>query len=213
MKKWFSSLGTKSEAGETDASLPQVEPQSSPALNLLYRQLSADRKYHILDLGPACGVNVDFFSQFTCKIYIEDLHQTLTSFDFLSPEDGFSYEAVFEYLFPYWKNTRFDVIMSWDIFNYLEPDEFDHLVRHLIQFCQTGTLLFALISTLKHIPERPTTFRILDPRHLLYQTNSRVLRSCPRYQQTDLNRLMSHFRVRNSFLLRNGFKEYLFVCE
>jgi hypothetical protein len=74
-------------------------------------------------------------------------------------------------------------------------------------------LLFALISTSQYVPEKPTTFQIVKHDCLLYQTNSTVLRQCPRYQQTDLNKLIPNFRVSNSFLLRNGFKEYLFTCE
>lgn len=202
----------KPKKAVTEANL-EPEPNTSLALNVLYYQLRYEKKYNILDLGPALGANVDFFSQFSCKIYIEDLYQTLGSFDFFSPEDGFSYQAVFEYLLPYTSNTRFDIIMGWDIFNYLERDEFESLIRYIGNFCHKGTLLFALISTRKHIPEKPTTFRILDQERLLYQTGSSVLRLCPRYQQTDLNHLMPNFRVCNSFLLRNGFKEYLFVYE
>ena len=103
--------------------------------------------------------------------------------------------------------------MAWDIFNYLERDEFKSLITHLGNFCHKGTLLFSLISTRKHIPEKPTTFRIVDQENLQNQIESSVLRLCPGYQQTDLNHLMPHFRVCNSFLLRNGFKEYLFVYE
>jgi hypothetical protein len=103
--------------------------------------------------------------------------------------------------------------MAWDIFNYLERDEFQSLISHLGKFCHKGTLLFSLISTRKHIPEKPTTFRILDQESLQYHTESSVLRLCPGYQQSDLNHLMPHFRPCNSFLLRNGFKEYLFVYE
>ena len=213
MKKWLSALGIKLETKTEEPVPPAPKVYQSPALNLLHHQLRHNRKYHILDLAPACGTNVDFFSQFACKIYIEDLHRTLTSFDFLSPEDGFSYEKVFEYLLPYWKNTQFDVIMVWDLFNYLEIEEFEHLVQHLAQFCRTGTLLFALISTRKYISERPTSFKIIDHNHLLYENNSTVLRRCPKYQQSDLTQVMPNFEIGNSFLLRNGFKEYLFSCK
>ena len=213
MKEWLSGLTAKSKEDPGEAPGGEPAPSTSLALNVLYYQLRYERKYNILDLGPALGANVDFFSQFPCKIYIEDLYRTLSSFDYFSPEDGFSYEDIFEYLLPYGDTTRFDVIMGWDIFNYLERDEFQSLITHLGRYCHKGTLLFALISTLKHIPEKPTTFRILNQEQLLYQVNSTVLRNCPRYQQTDLNQLMPNFRVCNSFLLRNGFKEYLFTCE
>ena len=211
MKQWFSALGLKAKEEPIEDSPPEPVANASLALNVLYDQLRRQRKYHILDLGPALGGNVDFFSQFSCKVYIEDFYRTLTSFDFFSPEDGFSYKAVFEYLLPYKQNTRFDIILSWDLFNYLEREEFQSLISHLGHFCHKGTLLFALISTLKYIPEKPTTFRIRNRKSLLYETNSTVLRQCPRFQQTDLNQLMPNFRVCNSFLLRNGFKEYLFA--
>ena len=212
--KWpFSGLTQKPKPEANQVRDWHSEAHVSLALNSLYHQLSPGRKYNILDLGPALGANVDFFSQFPTKIYIEDLHRTLTSFDFFSPEDGFTYQTVFNYLLPYSSNTRFDIIMAWDILNYLEREEYRHLIGHLIHFCHTSTLLFALISTSKHIPEKPTTFRIVDQEHLLYETNSGILRDCPQYEQTDLNALMPGFRVCNSFLLRNGFKEYLFIYE
>ena len=212
MKQWFSGLGLKSKEDPIEDSPPEPEASASLALKVLYDQLRLQRKYHILDLGPALGANVDFFAQFSCKVYIEDFYRTLTSFDYLS-EDKLSYQAVFEYLLPYQKNTRFDIILGWDLFNYLERDELQSLILHLGHFCHKGTLLFALISTSKYVPEKPTTFQIVNHDRLLYQTNTTVLRQCPRYQQTDLNQLIPNFRVCNAFLLRNGFKEYLFSCE
>lgn len=187
--------------------------QTSLALNVLYHQFRQDRKYDILDLGPPLGKNVDFFGEFSVKLYIENFFETLSSFDYLSPEDGISYRAVFEYLLPFPSHIRFDLILSWDLFNYLEREEFKHLIQHLSRFCHRGSMIFALISTKHHIPEKPTTFRIVDSHNLHYQINSSVLRTCPRYEQTDLNSFMPHFRVCNSFLLRNGFKEYLFLYE
>jgi len=213
MKEWLSGLTVKPQEESGDTPIGEPAANTSLALNVLYYQLRYERKYNILDLGPALGANVDFFSQFPCKIYIEDLYRTLASFDYFSPEDGFTPQDVFEYLLPYGESTRFDVIMGWDIFNYLERDEFSSLIAHLAKYCRKGTLIFSLISTLKHIPEKPTTFRILNQEQLLYQVNSSVLKTCPKYQQTDLNHLMPNFRVCNSFLLRNGFKEYLFTCE
>ncbi len=43
--------------------------------------------------------------------------------------------------------------------------------------------------------------------------DSSVLRPAPRYTEIDLKQLMPGFRVYSSYLLRNGMKEYLFVCE
>ena len=213
MKEWLRFRIGKRPAQTVEE--PEEETAVHPSLgfNTLFHQFRGDRKYRILDLGPAVGDNIDFFSQFRCRIYIEDLYHTLNSFEYFTPDDGFSYAAVFEYLMPYLRNTRFDFILAWDLFNYLERDEFRHLIVHLSQFSRKGTVLFGLISTLKHIPETPYRFKIIDSEKLLYIQRSRVLKPCPRYEPSDLAELMPNFRICNSFLLRNGFKEYLFLCD
>ncbi|MGH9341341.1 MAG: hypothetical protein ACRD1R_17535 [Acidobacteriota bacterium] len=206
------SFGSKSAQALEESAELVSDGHTSLAFNTLVHQCRADRKYHILDLGSAFGENVEFFSQIRCRLYIENFYKTFSSFDYLSPEgDGPSYEKVFEYLLPFPKGTRFDIILTWDLLNYLDRKEFRHLIGHLGHYCQPGTLLLALISTLKHIPEKPINFRIINQEKLLYQNTSTVLRACPHYQQTDFNHLMPDFRVCNSFLLRNGIKEYLFV--
>lgn len=201
---------------DREAALPEEPLTSNHAslgLNALLQRLKEDRKYNILDLGPACGSNVEFYSRFAGKIYIEDLYQTLSSFDYLSPEDGASFDSVFRYLLPYRQGTRFDVIFGWDLFNYLAPGEFHSLSRHLSRFCRPGALWFALVSTRDSIPEQPARFIIIDDQTLRYQTAAPVMRAGPRYEETQLARLMPNFRVVNSFLLRNGFKEYIFSCR
>jgi hypothetical protein len=185
----------------------------SLALNILSHQFREGHKYQVLDLGPPISRNIEFFTQFPCKLYIENFYDTLNSFDYFSPEDGFSYEAVFCYLMPYPKTVRFDIILAWDLFDYLEREVFRHLTLHLGRFSAKGTLLFSLISTNRHTPETPYRFTILDRENLLYEPTSHVLRACPRYEQKDLTTLLPNFRVCNSFYLRNGFKEYLFMYE
>ena len=211
MLRWASEDEVKRSASTTEPPQGESQTYSSLALDVLFHQLRQRRNYNILDLGSAFGANVDFLSQFSRRIYIEDLYQTLISFNFFSPEDGVNYADVFEYLLPYRRETCFDVILAWDLFNYLEPPEYLHLTRHLSKYCRTDSFLFALISTHKHIPEKPTNYKIIDQQTLLYEKSSTILRSCPRYEETDLRRLMPDFRVCNSFLLRNGIKEYLFA--
>ncbi len=207
--KWF-----RRSSGGTDLEVAQPESfnHTSLALNALIQRLRDDRRYHVLDLGPANGVNVDYYSQFAAKIYIEDLHRTLSSFDYLSVQEGDSLDPVFRYLLPYQRGTRFDIVFGWDLFNYLAPREFLSLSRHLARFCAPGALVFALISTRDSIPDQPGRYTIVDDQTLRYGGASTILRKSPRYEETALARLMPDYRAAHSFLLRNGFKEYLFVC-
>ncbi|MEJ2076980.1 MAG: hypothetical protein P8020_12560 [Acidobacteriota bacterium] len=212
MSTWFRRWDRKSTA-ETAEEAPESSVQKSLALNTLFHQIKEGQKYTILDLGPPVGGNVEFFSQYSCKLYIEDLFETITSFDFLSPEDGFSYDKVFSYLLPYQKSCRFDFILAWDVLNYLDREAFRSLMIHLGRFSRKGTLMFSLISTNRHMPEVPHRFKILDNENLSYVSQSSVLRDCPRYESTELAHMMPGFRVANSFFLRNGYREYLFLYE
>ena len=212
MSTWFRRWDRKSAAGTAEEA-PESSVQKSLALNVLFHQIKEGHKYTILDLGPPVGENVQFFSQYSCRLYIEDLFETVTSFDFLSPEDGFSYEKIFSYLLPYQKSCKFDFILAWDVLNYLDREAFRSLMVHLGRFSRNGTLMFSLISASRHIPETPHRFKIVDDENLLYVSQSSVLRDCPRYESTDLAHMMPGFRVANSFVLRNGYREYLFLYE
>jgi hypothetical protein len=196
-----------------EPTLPEAEVHTSVGLNIAYNQVRARRKLSVLDLGSASASNFQFLSQCVRSLHIEieDLYETLSSFDFFDPREPRSYDAVYRYLFPYSEETRFDLILGWDLFNYLEKLEISGLIKHLDRFCHPGTLLFSMISTNRYIPERPIRFQIIDSERLRYEYLSSLLRTSPRYHRADLNRMMPRYRLFSSFRLRNGFKEYIFA--
>ena len=198
-----------------EPTLPDTDVHASVGFNIAYNQFLGRRKLSVLDLGSACPSKLQFLSQRVPSLHveIEDLYETLTSFDFFDPREPRSYDAVYQYLFPYREETRFDLILGWDLFNYLEELELSGLIRHLRRFCRPGTLLFFMISTSRYIPEKPVRFQIVDSERLRYEYLSSLLRPSPRYHRPDLSRMMSGFRLYSSFRLRNGFKEYLFAFD
>jgi hypothetical protein len=109
------------------------------------------------------------------------------------------------------EETRFDVLLAWDLFNYLELSELETLMRRLSRWCNPGALLLALISSQPVIPAEPTVFRILDAERMLYETRSPATRRGPRHNPRDVLKAMMGFEVSSSFLLRNGIQEYVFI--
>ena len=196
-----------------EPTLPEAEVHSSVGFNIAYNQMRGRRKLSVLDLGSAYPSNLQFLSQSfrSLHIEIENLYETLSSFDFFDPREPRSYDAVYRYLLPYAEGTRFDLILGWDLFNYLEELELTSLIRHLDRFCHPGTLLFSMISTNRYIPEKPIRFQVINSERLRYEYLSSLLRPSPRYHRADLNRMMPRYRLFSSFRLRNGFKEYLFA--
>ena len=225
---WFRSTSAKPEAPKKDArSAGGAEPQvhRSLALGSLFDEFRRGRKLQVLDLGPATGSNVEFLSQFGCKIYIEDLFAALTaravSLEDDAPggrtEEGTEGEEAgaqfFADFLPSPEAVSFDVVLAWDTFNYLTRRELGAFLQQLAPLCHSGTVVFAMISILKQMSAAPIRFRIVDEQSLAYELRTQDERPAPRYHPADLNELLRGFRVDRSFLLRHGVQEYLFVKE
>ncbi|HEY0553155.1 MAG TPA: hypothetical protein VGG20_02760, partial [Thermoanaerobaculia bacterium] len=77
---WFSPRGTAAPRKEQGRSQTAVEPDlhRSLAFAALCEEMRR-RKLQVLDLGSAVGSNVEFLSQYGCKLFIEDLYAALSS--------------------------------------------------------------------------------------------------------------------------------------
>jgi hypothetical protein len=183
----------------------------SLGFNTLLDSLRMDGKHSVLDLGQPLGVNVDFWSRFPCRIYIEDFYRSYQEAIRSNPEvPG---ETLLPALLSVGAGTNFDIILAWDLLNYLNQEELDALIRCLGRWSLPGTLLFALISAHAQIPDEPSTFRILGRERMIYEMHTQKLRLSPRYHPKDLARLLAPFEVSSSFLLRNGIQEYVFAYK
>jgi Methyltransferase domain len=199
-------------------SVPQ-ETQASPAahkslgLKALLDWMRGDRCYSILDLGPAVGGNVRFWSQFSCWLHIRDFYRSYREWKAAAGPEKDSAEAALSVLLPFNDEAVFDVILAWDLFNHLELRELEALVQRLCRWCRPGTKFFALISSLPNISASPTTFRIINRERILYDMPTQDMKPGPNYQPRDIARLMARFAVSSSFLLRQGIREYVFVFK
>lgn len=192
---------------------PRAETFRSLGLKALFEALEADRKYSILDLGPAVGTNIEFLSRFASKLRVENLYETLVTGKFFEFDEERVDESLVGRMLCIPRGERFDVVLSWDLVNYFKPAELKALIPYLETYCGKGTLFFTMGSTGKEIPALPTRFTLIDAETLLYTAGSAEVRPCPRYAPRDLSLLMSGFKVQSSFILRNGMQEYVFVHE
>jgi hypothetical protein len=201
-----------SRAGKPVAAGPggATEVHRSLALAGLFAGISARSKLEVLDLGSAVGSNIEFFSPYGCKLYIEDLYTELVT-SLGSGDDERIGPAFFESFLNFPEGTRFSAVLAWDLFNYLERRELAALSSYLARYCQPGAQLLALVSIAKQIPQQPYRFKIVDAEHLSYERQSAAERPCPRYAPAELAELMHGFRLDRSFLMRHGIQEYLFA--
>jgi hypothetical protein len=190
---------TASAAGTTHPSL---------GLKELLSDLPGDRRYSVLDLGPASSGNVNFFAALSCRLYIADLFHTLRQRGGLPPEQSIPFERELASTLP---KGCFDLILCWDILNYLSGAQMEILGRHLTSRSRPGSKLFALIAPHGDIPELPQRFEILSQESLRYTRHSAARRPAPGYREPELNRWIAPFAVHSSYLLRHGVQEYILI--
>jgi len=182
----------------------------SLGLNALLDTVQDDRTYSILDLGPALEDNVQFWSQFSCRLHIQDFYRSYRELKAAAKPEEECDEEAFSVLLPFSDETVFDIILVWDLFNYFDLRELAVLVQRLNRWCRPGTRLFAMISILPDIPASPTMFRILNREQMIHEIPTQETRPSPRHQPRDIVKLMEQFTVSCSFLLRHGIQEYVF---
>jgi hypothetical protein len=193
-----------------------TEPNVHRSLGLgaLCETLEGATACDILELGPVRGDNIGFWSRYGPSVYVADLRSCLPLPPVPEdPENQVTPDRDWDQILDLPSARRFDVILAWDLLNYLELSEAASLIRYLTRFCRPGTRLFALIFDQKQMPAEITVYRIMDPERLLYENGSQAMRPCPRHQPRALTGIMHPFRTANSFRLKNGVVEYIFCYE
>jgi hypothetical protein len=186
---------------------------NSLGLNALLDTVRSDRSISILDLGPALEENVQFWSQYSCRLYIQDFYRSYQDWKATASQEKESEKAAFSLLLPFSDDTVFDIILAWDLFNYFELWKLEEFVKRLSRWCRRGSRIFVLISSQPDISMSPTKFRILNREQMIHEIPTRAKKLCPRYQPRDIARLMARFTVSCSFLLRRGMQEYVFAFK
>ena len=168
-------------------------------------------KKTILDLGPALGENVRWMQG--SKLYIANFFETLTESGAASRLDAKAFRANCERLLQFPEDVRFDLVLVWDLFNYLSLPEVEVLAQRLVAVSREGTRIMALVSIQKTIPDRPFRFMIRNEDSLRYEVLTSAQRDCPRHTEAEILKRMAGFRVERGMLLRNGMREYCFARD
>jgi hypothetical protein len=163
--------------------------------------------YRILDLGPLAVGTTQAFLQMNCPCYIEDLVEFFA--DNKSAPD--LKPALSQHLVPKPEKVKFDVILCWDLLNFLSPELIAHLLELLRPNLKAGTLLHAMIYTGAQAPRRPAKFRLL--KDFTYETTDDP--SYPevpyqRHSTVTLMQSLGRFKLSDSLVKRRGMRKDLF---
>jgi len=187
-----------------------IQETNSPVFASLIEIMGKERKWGILDLGPARSTNLELLSRFRCRLFIEDVHELASALAGKAAEDKAALLNWFEQWAPGAGNESIDVVIAWDIFNYLDSELCKAFIGRLMPLLKPGAYIYILVYSQKEMPAQPIPFKVVSGDRLEYQPLTPATRPSPRFNQTDLNKRLPQFSVVKSVLLRNGMQEYLF---
>ncbi|MBL1293382.1 MAG: hypothetical protein COB61_005875 [Thiotrichales bacterium] len=180
----------------------------SPGLQLIFKRINNGDKVNILDFGSPLANNVEFFSAYHCRLTIADWLQSLPL-----GEDCWAESPAFSPLFPellsFDTKEQFDVILGWDIINYLDEDDIRRFSRFIAPYTKPDALCFFSVITQKNMAMQPAKYRIMAEDSLHCEQYDCDECPSPRFTQSRLLELMKEFQAHRSFLLQNGRQEQI----
>ena len=170
------------------------------------------RSVRVLDLGPAVATNFEFLSDIGQHIRFADLCGEDGPISRLGEADVRELRRRARGMLPSdW--GVFDLVIAWDLINYLDDAQVDPIVERLRDLCREGAFLFAMIATGGEFPAVPPRYSIVDRCTLLSSSDSAAVVERPRRPPAAVERILSGFAVERSFILRHGVQEYVAVRQ
>ncbi|WP_308363743.1 MULTISPECIES: hypothetical protein [unclassified Microbulbifer] len=161
--------------------------------------------FRILDLGSLAVGTTQAFLQMNCPCYIEDLIEFFAE----NQQNPDLKGALQDHLVAKPSRIKFDVVLCWDLLNFMSTELIEHLIELLQPNLKPGTLLHAMIYT-GTAPQGPARFRLLQD--FTYETAEaphypRI--PCQRHSTVALTQSLGRFSLSNSLLQRQGMRKDL----
>jgi|GEM_PF-2436148 len=183
----------------------------SPILSDLLNSLSSEEYLEVLDIIPANQGVIDAFSGLNCKLHLPGCLAGLSEITTQKYDTPTKLHRAFTRLFGFYKRQRasLNVILLWDLPNYLEKPVMSALINYLSEHLHDSARLHFYIHTKHLIPASPGRYTIEPGGEVFSQNSDDKMVESPLYFQEALQTLMQPFMVKRSMLLSGGLQEYV----
>lgn len=192
--------------GQVD--LPGAEAVNAPLFHALMEQLDPGRRWVVLDLGPAQPAVLALLGGRRCRLDVVDLAGDLGRL--AASDDPAKLARTAEALLPPPGAEPVDVVLCWDLLNYLDRPAMRALMSRVAERTRPGAMVHALMAYSRaRMPATPARCTPADDHRLLIGSGG-PQRDAPRYTPEDLGKCLTGFRMDRAVLMRNGMQEFLF---
>ncbi|KRO96890.1 MAG: hypothetical protein O2950_03845 [Proteobacteria bacterium] len=186
--------------------MPVLQSNLLPAI---FKRLDLEKRIIVLDMGRAVSSTVSFFNHFKCRLSFVDIYSEQF---IVCPDVDSSHEELVAQVTKSLNldaNTKIDICLFWDLFNYLN----DAMVRALIEALEphinhsTSGYVIGTRDSRNQLPF--FRYGIVDKSNLIENSGSGTQGTIYPRSQRDLNRLVDYFEIDRGRLLSEGRAEYL----
>ncbi len=164
----------------------------------------------MLDLGRVTSTNVEFFNRRRAKLAVFDLERTLKDEGLWEPPAKLPlWQARASATLTLADEQRFDLVLAWDLVNYLGRERWPVVARLLVDHLAAGGAVHLLVRSGREMPARPGLFRVGAVDTLLEESRSTDLAPSPRFSHAEVERLHPGLAAVRSFLDKHGVQEFL----
>jgi hypothetical protein len=200
--------------GAATARAPLETPE---ALNVpLFRQLMqvADPAMRrvVLDLGAVSSPLLALLGRGSCCVQVANLADDGGIARMNAESDRVALVAMATRLLPARAtNDAVDLVLCWDLLNYLKPAATTALMDAVAARARPGALVHALIVYSERLmPAHPGRFIPSADCKLLNRAATKADVAAPRYSPVDLQNILGNFAIEHARLLANGMQEFIF---
>lgn len=188
---------------------------NSPLLFSIFDSLDEDMRSVILDSGELNAFSLDFYNRYACRLYVSRLIYSIikelnNSTDELDDWANSLNARIDECNI---RPSELDIILLWDLPNYLSLPRFELLCKLLHKYCSRPLKMHAYIYNTRYMPDEPQLYILHDDNKVSFRNIANSSMNCPGYSQTELQKQSCPFRVEHVVILSSGIEEYLFTLD
>ena len=185
----------------------------APLLERILSEENPDERRVVIDLGAPSQVLLNRLQTLgPCRVEIADLVGTGGLREFSSAEflEQRGMAGIREYLPA--AGDPLDLILCWDLPNYLSLPIFGVICRLLSERANPGCRLHMLIAySQREMPAAPARYRLAESGLLTQTRVDATLTAAPRYSPESLGNAVSGFDYERGMLLANGMQEFVYA--
>jgi hypothetical protein len=183
---------------------PEQKGYTSNALPLFIKGLEEMKARHMLDVGPVCNENINFFARRVRRLYICDMFIRIDRVR----RERLPLQQVWHYL--NYPSESFDGILLWDLVGRLEDQEVRTLKEHCHRMVRKNGMVMAIVPSLYETEPLVNSFAVGEDYRVSLRPQLHLDLPLHIRQNWAVLKLFSPFTIVKSFIYRDGIKEFLF---